>query len=218
MDYTLKRLTDANGQPRRPFGFCRENNAAKLIDQLSGICAGILADGVVCDEEAKFFHQWVREASQCEPQYPFTDILRRLDRIFGDGSVDEEERVELAEIMKIIIGDECGAMPSETKSSRLPLDDPKPSTIRFENIEFVPTGRFAFGSRSQVAAAISERKGIVKDGSPTKKTGYLVIGEFASRDWKNTNHGLKIARAVELRAKGAGICIIGEEHWKDFLL
>jgi hypothetical protein len=59
LDTNPKILKDPNGQPRRLFKFNHENNVSKAIDQLSGICAGILADGVVCDKEAFFFKEWV---------------------------------------------------------------------------------------------------------------------------------------------------------------
>lgn len=207
---------DLHGQPKKFFKFNIENNVSKAIDQLSGICAGILADGVVCEKEALFFREWVQRYSTYEPVYPFTEILKRIDKIFLDGEIDDSEKEELADIMRQITGRGIYSDPSQDYSSELPLDA-SPPTISFDSTEFVLTGRFSFGTRSKVAQEIISRKGIVKDGFPTNTTRYLVIGIFASRDWINTNYGRKIERAVELRDMGSGISIISEDHWRTFI-
>lgn len=216
--YTLATPKDEHGQPIRFFKVNHENNVSKAIDQLSGMCAGMLADGVVCDAEARFFHEWVQKFASYEPVWPFTDILDRMNRIFADGRIDEDERAELAETMRQITGRGIYSTPGETFSSELPLDQPFPTEVLFQGNEFVPTGRFAFGTRRKVADAIIAQDGIPRDGFPTQDTRYLVIGVFASRDWYNTNYGRKIERAVELRSQGHPISIISEEHWRNFIL
>lgn len=65
--YTLTTPKDANGQPLRMFKANLENNVSKAIDQLSGICSGILADCVVTEQEATFFAEWVRKFAPFEP-------------------------------------------------------------------------------------------------------------------------------------------------------
>lgn len=209
---------DLHGQPLKLFRALAENNTSKAIDQLSGICAGILADGVVCDAEARFFHDWVQKFAIYEPVWPFTEILQRLKVMFADGHIDDDERNELAETMRQITGQGIFSDPSETFSSELPLDNPLPEKVVFSGNEFVPTGRFAFGTRQKVFEAISSLNGIPKDGFPTQSTRYLVIGVFASRDWYHTNYGRKIERAVELRAEGHPITNLSEEHWRSFLI
>jgi hypothetical protein len=111
-----------------------------------------------------------------------------------------------------------GLLMHKAFSSELPLDNPLPEKVVFSGNEFVPTGRFAFGTRQKVFEAISSLNGIPKDGFPAQSTRYLVIGVFASRDWYHTNYGRKIERAVELRAEGHPITILSEEHWRSFLI
>jgi NAD-dependent DNA ligase len=194
------------------------NNAGKAIDQLSGICTGILADGIVTDTEAQFFRDWVTAHAPHEPTWPFTDILARLDRIFADGQVDEAERVELKAMMEAICGFVNSEQPeTETHSTALPLDVPQPKTVIFEDRMFAITGRFAYGTRAKVIDAIESRHGRASDGPPTRESNYLVIGTFASRDWLHANYGRKIERAVELRESGSGIAILGEDHWRKFV-
>jgi NAD-dependent DNA ligase len=216
--YVLSISKDLHGQPIRLFKANLENNTSKAIDQLSGICSGILADGQVNDAEARFFADYVRKFAAWEPVWPFTDILERVNRIFSDGHCDEEEREELKAVMEELCGHFNQGDPSEIYSTKLPLDNPLPDPIIFPGRNFVITGRFAYGTRSKVEEAISKLGGIPTSSAPTGKTHYLVIGLFASRDWANTNYGRKIERARELRDEnGSGISIISEEYWKQFV-
>lgn len=215
--YTLEAPKDPHGQPLRLFRAAFENNVSKAIDQLSGICSGILADGVINDAEAQFFADWVRKTAPLEPVWPFTEILARVERIFADGRCDDDEKEELRGIMEAICGHTTDAKAEETYSTQLPFDEPLPAPIVFQEQQFVITGRFAYGTRRKVFEAIESRGGLPTDSAPTRTTRYLVIGVFASRDWYNTNYGRKIERAVELRASGSGLAIVGEEHWKTFI-
>ncbi len=221
--YKIKTPTDPNGQPLRLFKFHHENNISKAIDQLSGICSGILADGIVNDAEAAYFANWIRVNAPLQPIWPLTDILHRIERIFEDGVCDDDERDELKGIMEAICGQpppaefEDLAQPTEAHSSSLPLCHPPPATIYFPERHFIVTGKFAYGTRQKVFEAIVSRGGIPAASNPTSETQYLVIGLFASRDWIHANYGRKIERAVELRSRGSGIEILSEEHWQRFL-
>jgi NAD-dependent DNA ligase len=216
--YVLTTPKDANGQPLRMFKANLQNNVSKAINQLSGICSGILADGVVTEQEAAFFAKWVRKFAPFEPVWPFTDILARVERIFADGRCDDEEREELKGVMEALCGYTAEAEPAQTYSMTLPLDSPLPDPITFPERVFTITGKFAFGTRRNVMEAIEARGGTPSDSAPTRESNYLVIGVFASRDWANTNYGRKIERAVELRDSRSGIAIISEEHWKRFVV
>ena len=215
--YKLTTPKNADGQPVRMFRAARENNEAKAIDQLSGICAGILADGAVNEQEAVFFADWVRQHAPLEPTWPFTDILSRIERIFADGVCTSEEREELKEIMEALCGRSPAAPSSETLSTTLPFNSPPPEAVSFTNRLFNITGKFAFGARQKVVDAIAQKGGFAKDAMPSQESNYLVIGVFASRDWVHTNFGRKIERGIELRDSGSGLVIISEEHWKRFL-
>jgi NAD-dependent DNA ligase len=214
MNYALK---DEHGQPVARFGFLLQNNLSKAFDQLAGICKGILCDGVVNDDEARFFHNWMKDHTTVETPWPFGEILTRLERIFADGIIDSEEREELTAIMRQIVGgDVLGESDSVDTSSALPLDDPAPSVIDFHGREFCVTGKFAFGARKKVVEAISAKGGTFNE-SPRRGTHYLVIGFFASKDWKYSSYGTKIERALELR-RTHPIAIVAEEHWRRFIV
>lgn len=215
--YVLTTPKNTDGQPVALFKANFENNVGKAIDQLSGICAGILADGIVNESEAKFFAAYVERFAPYEPIWPFTDILARMKRIFADGLCDEDERQELKAVMAALCGHNEEAPPSVTPSTALPFCTPCPTPIVFPKRTFVITGKFAYGTRAAVTKAIEELGGMANDAPPNRETNYVVIGLLASRDWAHANYGRKIERAVHLREQGSGLSIISEEHWRTFL-
>lgn len=207
---------DPHGQPLPLFN--RANNTAKAVDQLVGICTGILADGEVSEREAIFFAEWVRKHAADTPVWPLTAVLSRVERIFEDGVCDEEERAELKEVMETLCGyTQAPAPQAAALSTALPLCVPQPQPLVLVGKQVVVTGKFAYGARSTVFDAITAVGGLPTDASPTRATDYLVVGVFASRDWINTSHGRKIEKAVQLREKGTGIRILSEEHWRQFV-
>src|SRR5688572_25268566 len=87
----------------------------KAIDQLYGLCVGILADGKVTPEEASFFRAWLREHVKDQPIWPLTEILARLERIFADGICDQEECEEL----RVVLGSICGHTAEDSAQSEV---------------------------------------------------------------------------------------------------
>src|SRR5437763_5649502 len=120
--YILSTSKDDHGQPIRIFKANLENNVSKAIDQLSGICSGMLADGIVGETEAKFFADYVRKFAAYEPVWPFTDILARVERIFADGHCNDDEREEVKSVMEAFFGHAEQANAEETDAATTPLD------------------------------------------------------------------------------------------------
>jgi len=207
---------DDHGQPVFKSKLTTENYASKAFDQLKGICHGILADGVITDDEARYFKAWVEKNSVIETTWPFSEISGRVRELFSGQKISEEERDDLKSIMEAITGGSYLPSLDEDTSTGLPLCFPQPTKVIFTNVEFCVTGRFAYGTRKKVEVAIEQRGGSFNP-TPRFATKYLVIGHFASRDWKYTNYGTKIDRAVELRDQKSGISIISEETWKGSL-
>ena len=71
-----------------------ENHVAKAFDVLKGICQGVLADGIVNEQESFFLRDWLAANRDVNSLWPFSDIVARVSRIFADGIVTPEERVE----------------------------------------------------------------------------------------------------------------------------
>jgi hypothetical protein len=55
--------------------------------------------------------------------------------------------------------------------------------------------------------------GAICDSTLTKRTHYLVIGTFGSRDWVHTSFGRKIQKAMEYHGSGRYPIVVGEDHW-----
>ncbi|MGV3774038.1 MAG: BRCT domain-containing protein [Verrucomicrobiales bacterium] len=205
---------DNHGQPRFSFPAQRLNNASKALEEIAAICKGILCDGEITDGEAAYFNTWIIRHSEFGNIPWFKDVSRRVQVIFADGKLDDEEKAELRAIMEEIRG---GDNLASNYSTRLPLDVPQPSPIQFSGRSFCITGKFAYGKRSKVVEAIQNLGGTATDNPPAKHTDYMIIGKFSSRDWKNSSYGLKIEKAVELRETGNSIRIVSEDHWRSYI-
>lgn len=182
----------------------------RSVDELIGICRGILADGLVVQQEAEFLLSWIEGNKEFVSYYPYNALYPRLADMLSDGVLDEEEEGEL---LKMLLDFQGGAGdPSKGfGASALPLCDPPPDVL-FRDKVFVITGLFAAGTRKEVTTEILLRYGQVKS-SPSKKTDYLVVGVAGNDDWQHTSYGRKIEKAIALRDQGAKISIVSESHW-----
>lgn len=203
-----------HGQPINE-SFNRTRRVERDIAELLGIAKGMLADGKVTEEEANYLQNWVEQHPDAANEFPLTTIRERLERIFADGRVDEGERTDLFELLTSIVGGNAGVIVSEDASCDLPCDEPPP-VFKWSESLFVFTGKFAFGPREKCESEVLSRGGTCAS-SITKKTNYLVIGSFGSRDWIQTSYGRKIEKAVEYRANGCPLAIVAEYHWIESL-
>lgn len=215
--YVLRRPSskvDANGQPIR-----RAYNAPRIadrsIDELIGICKGLISDQRLNEEEVLFLTSWLKANQEAADQWPAKVLLPRIDRILDDDLILDEERVELFSLLAEIVG-QAKHNGATNNSTALPLTKPAPPVF-FTNHRFCLTGRFVVGSRANVEHEIKERGGAV-DANVTAETNFLVIGEIGSRDWLHSTHGRKIEKAVSYVERGHPIALISEEHWADHLL
>lgn len=186
----------------------------RLIDELIGICRGVIADGIVDEREAIFLGQWIEQHRDIADRWPVNILYARLTEMLKDGILSKDEQAGLLETLREITGDSL-LFTESGRSTTLPLDKPQPP-VEFEGKTFSLTGRFVFGSNLECEETIAELGGFVTS-APGKDTDYLVIGELCSPDWAHTAFGRSIERAVELRDQGQAIALISEEHWVDSL-
>jgi NAD-dependent DNA ligase len=185
----------------------------RLVNELIGLAHGIIADGAVNQAEAEYLLKWI-VANAEQTSNPVLGLLYgRVKKVLADGTLDPEEATDLLETLtRFSAGDfEIGEVQ---KSTSLPLRDPAPS-VCFKGSTFCFTGTFGFGSRTDCEKAVKDRGGI--PGPLTQKTKYLVIGAYATESWAHSSFGRKIEKAVDMRASGIPIFIIGESHWVDHL-
>lgn len=215
-EYVLKRdqKRDSHGQPQN-----RQFNAARLadrsIDELLGLCKGIISDGVVSPEEAVFLARWVDQQRAAIHLWPVNVLASRIDRMLEDSRIDDDEHKELFELLGQIVAGGSPQNVASTLSTTLPLTKPAP-TIIFQDRAFCFTGKFFFGTRSACQRATIERGGILHQ-NPIQQTHFLVIGTLGSADWLHSTHGRKIEHAVKLSETGSPIAIVSEEQWTAHL-
>ena len=187
----------------------------RQIDELIGLCKGVIADGVLNQQEAEFLRDWLKSNRAAAKRWPGDVIYDRIGRALKDGVLDPEEEAELVPLLLDFTGGKNTDPESSSKSTKLPIDEPPP-TLRFDGRVFCLTGKFIYGCRSECEIAVLDRGGEVKS-SPTQQTDYLVVGDIGSRDWVHSTFGRKIERAVEMRDQGHRIAVISEQHWVSFL-
>jgi hypothetical protein len=186
----------------------------RLIDELIGVCRGVIADGHVDESEAIFLGQWIENHREIADKWPVNILYSRIVEMLKDGVLSTEEQAQLLETLRDLTG-ESTLYQEPNRSTSLPLNKPLPE-IEFTGKTFALTGRFVYGSTMDCEEAIMELGGQVVE-APTKETDFLVIGELRSPDWVHTTFGRAIENSVEMREKGSAIAIISEEHWVDAL-
>lgn len=187
----------------------------RSCESLLGICAGMLADGHLSDEEIRFLDVWLADNDDIANSWPGEVIVKRVRDVLSDGVITEDEREYLKSTLSDLIGgtiEETGA--TSGTATRLPIDDI--DDIQIEDSSFCFTGSFLYGTRKSCHKAVEDRGGTAS-GSVKVSLTYLVIGALASREWAHTSHGRKIEKAMDYKSKGRQILIISEEQWTDAL-
>ena len=211
------RKIDPDGQPCN-IAFNRSRREARSIDELLGLCKGVVADGKVVQAEAEFLYEWLRSNWEQRGQWPVNVLEPRLEAMLADGVLDQDESAELLDLLHQLTG-VPGQSPDEAfenYSSSLPLDDPAP-TLHFNDRVYVFTGKFCTGSRKK-CTEITEALGARTNKTMAGYVDYLVVGVLGSRDWIHTSYGRKIEKAVELRNKWQRLKIVSEHHWASHAL
>ena len=210
----ISKTLDDDGQPRA-IGLNWHQNLRKALSTLYGICGGLMADSHLSDQEILFLHTWLRQNEELTKDWPANILAQRVESVLADGLVTEEERQDLQETLKQMLGgtlEETGS--PESLATRLPVDPLE--TVNFEGRTFCLTGKFIYGPRSRCQSAIEQLGGIPVE-RVSVDLSYLIIGTLASRDWVHTSHGRKIETALGYKAKGHDIQIAAEELWVRFI-
>jgi len=186
------------------------------IDELIGICKGILFDGLVCYPEAANLLIWLHNNPMVAQQWPAKELYQQLPSLLAGNKLSADDEVKFMSLLLKITGSSGAMSDGDTASSQLPLCDPAPEVV-FEGRIFVITGNLKMGPRRAVIEAIEDLGGEVVLKNVRKDTDYLVVGDIGSAAWMHSTHGRKIEEAVALRELGTGIAIISEAHFMKSL-
>ncbi|WP_457571532.1 hypothetical protein [Desulfovulcanus sp.] len=183
------------------------------IDELIGMCRGILADGVVNQSEAEFLQKWLHDNRHILHQWPANVLVARLDECLKDGFLDKDEQKELFELLSQATGEKIKI--AREKMSFAPFDQPLPE-IEFDGRYFCFTGKFAFGKRSDCVREVESLGGYVVD-KVDPCVDYLVVGFFGSPAWAHSTFGRKIEQALRCKREAGKPFVVPEDHWADEL-
>jgi NAD-dependent DNA ligase len=176
---------------------------------LIGIAQGLLADGVLNDQEIRFLRDWLSKAENISMTWPGSVIFAQVESILADGVITENERARITETLRQLIGGRLDEVAEVLHVTELPLDD-VPS-VEVPGHTFCLTGEFVFGPRKTCEDAIVRSGGAI--ATVTRKLDFLVIGGLGSAEWKHGSFGTKVEKAIEHKQSGVPLMIIHEDVW-----
>lgn len=178
---------------------------------LEGLCKGVMANRLLNDAEVRYLDWWLGQNIQLKANFPGRELYALVQKVLADGQITEDERQALAQAIERYIGNPLEEGAADGMATRLPVDlNPR---VEFEGASICFTGQFLSGTRKQCQErasllGASPRNNVVKD------LDYLVIGTLSSRDWRFSNHGRKIEKALEYRERyQTALQILDEETW-----
>lgn len=202
-------MSEGHGEP---LNFNAKRRFDRAVDQLLGICAGIVADGEINAKEISFLSTWLADNHAVCEDFPGDQIARRIALVLADGVMTPEEHDDLLETLQQLSGNRFTDTGAAVADAPAVLSDDT-AAIEFRGKRFCFTGKFAFGSRSQCENAV-KALGAICDKDVTLSMNYLVLGVGVSPDWKHETYGRKIERTLEIRNSGqAKPLIVTEEQW-----
>lgn len=185
---------------------------ARSLDELVGLCKGVVVDGQINGPEAEFILNWLNANQSVANTFPANVLYPRLVEMLADGKLDDEEARELLGFLRQMTG-ETGQMGTVNQSTGIAFDAPLPE-LAFQGQTFCFTGEFGYGRRDDVKARTAALGARVAS-SVTVKGCILVVGCIGSEAWLHSTHGRKIEAAVAARERGKPVSVVPEEHWHD---
>lgn len=182
------------------------------IQQLHGLLGGVVADGIISEDELRGVQSWMEENKQLRKRWPYDEIESLVVSVLADGSVDEVEQKMLMSFFAQfaqVLDDKTLSNPYILTDSTLKGVCANSPEIIFQGSRFCLTGASTRYPRSVFAEKITALGGSVV-GSVSQKLNYLIIGGDGNPCWSYACYGRKVEKAIELRKAGAEIVIAHE--------
>lgn len=197
------------------------NEVTTDIQVLHGIMHGILADGIINDEEAKGLGAWTEANSHLRGTYPFDELDSLLTTVLQDGKVDPQEQSMLKDFFEDFIPYSLSKRIAQArenaslkKEMRLPGVCAVCPEIEFPDRAFCFTGASTRATRHDIAEHVVRRDGVFKE-SVSHGLHYLVVGAAGNPCWAFSCYGRKVEQAVTLRRAGHRLLIVHENDFWD---
>lgn len=196
------------------------NSVTTDLQTLQGLCHGIIANGVIKDEEIIELNKWLNENEHLNTFYPYDEIRSLLLSILSDGKIEEEEKTVLLAYFNQFVNlnnteveHKINQLTKDVTISGLCTSEP---SVEFEGKTFCVTGILQRGNRDTLKERIIELGGIPTD-SVSKKTDYLIVGDNGNPAWAFSCYGRKVEKALQMRKDGHTIVMIHEFDFFDII-
>lgn len=190
------------------------------LQTLQGLCHGIIANGIIKNEEIIELNKWLYENEHLNTFYPYDEIRSLLLSILSDGKIDEEEKTVLlaffdqfVNLNNSVVKNQIKEITKDVSVSGLCTSEPE---VTFEGKTFCLTGVLQRGNRDELKRKITELGGIPSD-SVSKKTDYLIVGDNGNPAWAFSCYGRKVEKALQMRKEGHTIVMIHEFDFFDII-
>ena len=196
------------------------NQATADLQTLQGICHGVLADGLINDEEVKSLDKWLEDNDHLSSYYPYDELRSLIISVLSDGKIDAQERLRLMAYFNEFVNLTDAELSSKIKLETADVTisgictvDPN---VVFAGKTFCFTGLSKKAKRSEIAQQIISLGGFFSN-TITKTTDYLIVGDDGNPCWAFACYGRKVEVAVGLRKQGNQISLIHEYDFWDFV-
>lgn len=194
------------------------NTVTTDLQTLQGICHGILADGIINENEVQELEEWLEQNSHLSSYYPYDEIRSLILSIVSDGKVEEEEILILKAYLKQFVtlenNEVVAQIDKETFDIKISGHCTSDPDIQIDGKSFCVTGVLKSGNRIDIEKIITDMGGITTI-SVTKKTDYLIVGDNGNPAWAFACYGRKVEKALEMRKSGHQICLVHEFDFMD---
>lgn len=187
------------------------------LQRLHGIFGGIIADGVVTEDELRGLSVWLDDHAHLRTCWPYDEISSLITVVMADRRIDEHEQKLLKDFFSEfvqILDERTIVNPVVAEGATLVGLCTVCPEIGFAGKKFCFTGSSNRHTRSELGALVKLLGGdVVSSVTPT--VSYLVIGAEGNPCWAYACYGRKVEKAVELRRSGARLLLVHENDFHD---
>ena len=199
-------------------GFTSYDLYTSGLQELQGICHGLLADGVINDTEIHALKYWMDINDHLSTYYPYDELMSVLTEVLEDGVVDDNEKLylkrffnEFVELRDKELKEQINIETAHIKVQGICAVDPD---IDIDGKQFCITGTSSRSTKPKMAQIVDDLGGIYK-GNLSRKTDYLIVCDQGNPCWTFACYGRKIEQAIKLRQAGSSLVIVHENDFWD---